>query len=82
MNLVTKIAKLTRLPQILERKRKAERDSKKKKDESYDGPPFPLKEKPPFKKPRPQSITKNPNQNVEPPKTAKDGIGKNIDLTA
>lgn len=80
MNLVTKIAKLTRLPQILERKREAERDSKKKRDDSYDGPPFPLKDKPSFKKPRPKTFPKSSKPTSEP-KSAKDGIGERIDLT-
>lgn len=82
MDIVTKIAKLTRIPHLLQRKREVEKNARKKKDESGERPPFPLKEKPAFKKSHPPNLPKSSSKSLpELPKAAKKGIGERIDLT-
>lgn len=81
MTLVTKISNLVKLPQLLKRKQEAEEEAKKKKDDSSGRPPFPLKDKPAFKKTRSSAqANKSAGSSAEPKSTEK-GIGDRIDLT-
>ncbi|WP_340103546.1 hypothetical protein [Rhodohalobacter sp. 8-1] len=42
MALISKISKLNRIPQLLNKKREAELQERKKKEDSSDRPPFPF----------------------------------------
>lgn len=80
MDFGAKINKLTRIPELLNRKKRAENKGKKKDDESSDRPPFPLKDKPSLKKPG-LSTSSKPKQKQKPDaKSIKEGIGKRIDV--
>lgn len=81
MTLLNQIPKLGKIPQILNKKREAEKESKKRKKEQEEQE-FPLKNKNAFKKgPPPAKIKKKETGEYESkPKSARDGIGRNIDL--
>lgn len=81
MTLVTKISKLAKIPQLLKKKQEAEEEAKKKKEDSADRPPFPLKDKPAFKKSRSSAPEDNSTKASSEPKSTNEGIGERIDLT-
>lgn len=80
MDFGAKINKLTRIPELLNRKKKAEKKGKKKDDESSDRPPFTLKDKPAFKKTGLSTSSKPKKKQKSDAKSIKEGIGKRIDV--
>lgn len=80
MTSITRIAELARIPEIHKKKRESQLLQKKRQKESEERPPFPLKGKPCFRKPktgifRPQAQKKTPQ-----PPSADDGVGDQLDL--
>ncbi|HKL18078.1 MAG TPA: hypothetical protein VJ905_03885 [Halalkalibaculum sp.] len=80
MTLVTKIARLARIPKLLKRKQDAEQQSRKKKKDSEDRPPFPLNKKPGQVKSSPEKKSKKISGNHQSDDKNK-GLGNQIDLT-
>lgn len=80
MALISKISRLDKIPQILNKKRDAERDAKQQREQTSDQSSFTLKDQP-VNHPRPSSI--NNQAEAERKHTAKSlrkGIGRRVDL--
>lgn len=76
---INQIPRLTKIPQLLNKKREAEKESKNKKEEQ-EAPPFPPEDKSVLKKAKISKIEK-PRKDANP-QSADKTIGSNIDLTA
>ena len=82
MTLVTKIARLARIPKLLKRKQDAEQQSRKKKKDPEDRPPFPLNKKPVQAKSKstPEKRSHQSDTRHQSDDKSK-GLGNKIDLT-
>jgi hypothetical protein len=74
---MSRITRLRKIPQLLNRKREMERDAERKKKDQ-ERPPFSLSEQPQLKKPRLSAKKKPPAE--ESKGSSPDGVGGRIDL--
>lgn len=81
MTTISRIAELAKIPEIKRKKREAVQDSRKRRKDHHERPPFPLKGKPCFKKPRTHvsRVSSTARKSPEPP-SLKEGIGRKLDL--
>ncbi len=81
MNLINKINRLNKIPQLLNKKREAEDESeKKKKDNNKKGTGFSFEHDDAFIKKRPDEPVQKPIVSTEKGKTVREGVGRNIDV--
>jgi len=75
---INQIPRLAKIPQLLNKKREAEKESNNKKEEK-EPPPFPPEDRSILKKPKPGKIEK-PRKSANT-QSSDNTIGSNIDLT-
>lgn len=80
MALISKISKLNRIPQLLNKKREAEREEKRKREESSDRPPFPFNHRPSINRPQPSVRSRTEAIKEQTAKSLRQGIGRRVDL--
>ena len=83
MELITKISKLNRIPQLLNKKREVELEERKKREDSSDRPPFPFNHRINVK--REKSEPKGhyySSREMETARARKAGIGRRLDVFA
>ncbi|MBP3191952.1 hypothetical protein [Natronogracilivirga saccharolytica] len=80
MTSISRIAELAKIPEIHRKKRESQLLKKKRQKEDEERPPFPLKGKPCFRKPR-TGISRPPVEKKQPrPPSSEDGVGDQLDL--
>lgn len=82
MNLINKINRLSKIPQLLNKKREAEEESEKKgkKENQKKDSGFTFEHDDAFIKKRPEETSSKPIVSTEKRKTTKEGVGNNIDV--
>ena len=81
--LVTKISKLNRLPQLLNKKREADLEERKNRDEMSDRPPFPFNHRINKKKDGYKAGTSyETGREIQTIRARKAGIGRRLDVFA
>lgn len=80
MALISKISRLNRIPQLLNKKREAEREEKRKREESSDRPPFPFNQRLSVKRSKTSSPGSYSTKEMETASARKEGIGRRIDV--
>jgi len=80
MTLTSKISRLSRIPQLLNKRREAEEEEKRKRDDSSERPPFPFNGQPNFNRPKPNSRSRSEAISQQTAKSIKEGIGRRIDV--
>jgi len=82
MNLINKINRLNKIPQLLNKKREAEEESdkKKKQEGNKKGSGFSFEHDDAFIKKRPDEPIQKPFVPSEKGKTIREGVGGNIDV--
>lgn len=82
MNLINKINRLSKIPQLLNKKREAEKESEKKeRRENFEKESgFTFDHDDAFIKKRPEEASPKPIVSTEKKKTTKEGVGKHIDV--
>ncbi|REL38665.1 hypothetical protein DYD21_01570 [Rhodohalobacter sp. SW132] len=80
MALISKISRLNRIPELLNKKRDAERDAKQRRENDARRPVFSLNERPSRK--RSQEISGAEVFRIQTAKSLREGIGRNVDLFA
>lgn len=83
MNHINKINRLSKIPQLLNKKREAEEESEKKgkRENSDENSGFIFDHDDAFIKKRPDETISKPTVSVEKKKTTKEGVGNRIDVT-
>ena len=81
MALISKISRLNRIPQLLNKKRDAERDAKNR-ERSSEHPDFSLNERPNMKRPDPSTSPRSRAEAVklQTAKSLREGIGRHVDV--
>ena len=81
MTTISRIAELAKIPEIRKKKREAMQTGSKRRKDPDERPPFPLKGKPCFKKPRTQtSRAPSAGRKASAPPSIEEGVGKKVDL--
>jgi len=82
LELISKISKLNRIPQLLNKKREAELEERKKREDSSDRPPFPFSHRTNVKREKSNSGTYYSTSEMETARARKAGIGRRLDVFA
>lgn len=82
MALISKISRLGRIPQLLNKKRDAERDANQQRERSSDQPVFTLNGYSTAKRPETAKTqrTKAESFNLQTAKSLREGIGRRVDV--
>lgn len=83
MNLINKINRLNKIPQLLNKRREAEEESEKKKEKGNQKKDsgFSFEHDDAFIKNRTEETNPKPIVSTEKKKTTKEGVGNHIDVT-
>lgn len=80
---MSKITRLTKIPYLLQKKRDADKESRKRDDEQKERPPFTMLERPPLEKPKLVSFPKRTHTDSEEDErnfNAREGVGDRLDI--
>lgn len=81
MALISKISRLNRIPQLLNKKRDAERDAKQQRERASDQQSFSLNDRPAIKRPERCFASKQAEAvRMQTAKSLRQGIGRHVDL--
>lgn len=80
---MSKITRLSKIPHLLQKKRDAEQEARRKQKESEERPPFNMPQRPPLEKPKLVSFPKRTHADKEEEEknfNAREGVGDRLDI--